>query len=107
MERILCLNCVCILIVSGGVGVFSVFYYVGWVCTRHDRHDRWPIIEEENWEDECVIEHTLNPTISSDSERSSDRFFVYVEETDSSITTDDDILYMGDSGKRTTLYQDY
>lgn len=21
----------------------------GWVCARHDRHDRWPIIEEENW----------------------------------------------------------
>lgn len=69
------------------------------MCTRHDRHDRWPIIEEENWEDESILEHTLNPTISSDSEKSSDRFIVYIEETDSSITTEDDLLFMGDPGK--------
>lgn len=25
-------------------------FRLGWVCTRHDRHEKWPIIEDENWE---------------------------------------------------------
>ncbi|KAI4461162.1 cytosolic regulator pianissimo [Holotrichia oblita] len=83
------------LVASTKNGADSLFK-LHWVCTRHDRHDRWPIIEEENWEDENILEHTLNPTISSDSEKSSDRFIVYIEETDSSITTEDDLLFMGD-----------
>ncbi|KAK9696755.1 Rapamycin-insensitive companion of mTOR, middle domain [Popillia japonica] len=83
------------LVASTKNGADSLFK-LHWVCTRHDRHDRWPIIEEENWEDESILEHTLNPTISSDSEKSSDRFIVYIEETDSSITTEDDLLFMGD-----------
>ncbi|GJQ71662.1 rictor [Trypoxylus dichotomus] len=83
------------LVASTKNGADSLFK-LHWVCTRHDRHDRWPIIEEENWEEEGMLEHTLNPTISSDSERSSDRFFVCIDETDSSVTTEDDILFMGD-----------
>ncbi|KRT81894.1 hypothetical protein AMK59_5583, partial [Oryctes borbonicus] len=83
------------LVASTKNGADSLFK-LHWVCTRHDRHDRWPIIEEENWEEEGILEHTLNPTISSDSERSSDRFFVCIDETDSSVTTEDDILFMGD-----------
>ncbi|XP_022918120.2 rapamycin-insensitive companion of mTOR [Onthophagus taurus] len=70
-----------------------------WVSSRHDRHDRWPVIEDENWEDENIKLPSYDIAYRSDSERSSDRLFPFAEETttDTSITTDDEILFMGDA----------
>lgn len=80
---------------------FMLVFISGWVCTRHDRHDKWPIIEEENWpekiekQDELTADKPLNV---EDSDRtSSDQVTAgdfYVADADSS-TTDDDILLGG------------
>lgn len=77
-------------------------FKLGWVCTRHDRHDKWPIIEEENWEDERLDDQPRSTHIGSDSERtSSDHPFIgdcsFVIADDS--TTDDELMYIENSGK--------
>lgn len=72
-------------------------FKLGWVCTRHDRHDRWPIIEEENWEDEKSEDALHNAQIGSDSERTStdqpyvgDFAFMIVDDS----ATDDELMYI-------------
>lgn len=78
-------------------------FLLGWVCTRHDRHNRWPIIEEENWQDELTEEQLYTAPLGSDSEHtSSDHafigdFFVNIPDADSS-TTDEDFPYVIDNG---------
>uniref|UniRef100_A0A1Y1M3X9 Rapamycin-insensitive companion of mTOR n=1 Tax=Photinus pyralis TaxID=7054 RepID=A0A1Y1M3X9_PHOPY len=72
-------------------------FKLGWVCTRHDRHNRWPVIEEENWQEEVQDEQLFNLPLGSDSEHtSSDNAFmgeysVNLPDADST-TTDEDFL---------------
>lgn len=40
-------------------------FSLGWACVRHDRHDRWPVVEEEDWST-CTQPPPLAPR--SDSE---------------------------------------
>ncbi|KAK4875147.1 hypothetical protein RN001_011569 [Aquatica leii] len=64
------------LIATNRLGADYLFK-LGWVCTRHDRHNHWPIIEEENWQEDNNEEQTYNVPLGSDSEHtSSDHAFV-------------------------------
>lgn len=81
-------------------------FKLGWVCTRHDRHDRWPIIEEENWEEGKMEDGLHGLQIGSDSERtSSDQPFVgdfgFMIAEDSA--TDDELIYI-ESGSTFIFY---
>lgn len=89
----------------------DTLFKLGWVCTRHDRHDRWPIIEEENWsekiekrDESIVIE---KPIFTEDSDRtSSDQITtgeIYLPDAESS-TTDDDMLMGGEFLPHNVLY---
>jgi len=81
---------------------FNITSFLDWLCTRHTRHEHWPIIEEENWDEENPEDIAFPMTLSSDSERtSSDKYFTgnFLYEDVDSNTTDDDIPYMGDSCK--------
>lgn len=75
----------------------TVYFVIqlGWVCTRHDRHDRWPVIEEENWEVEG------RQHVGSDSERTSsdqpfggDYGFMIGEDS----ATDDELMFVENAG---------
>lgn len=79
----------------------KILNYSGWVCTRHDRHDRWPIIEEENWEGLSSNDNFYS-FVGSDSERNSNEPIIqsefYVVDADSS-TTDEDLPLAADTRK--------
>lgn len=72
------------------------------MCTRHDRHDRWPIIEEENWEGLKIPDSHLYTSTCSDSERNSNEQALqgdfFIADADSS-TTDEDLICAGDARK--------
>ncbi|KAK5644405.1 hypothetical protein RI129_005705 [Pyrocoelia pectoralis] len=79
-------------------------FKLGWVCTRHDRHNRWPVIEEENWQEEVTDEQLFNLPLGSDSEHtSSDNAFmgdynINIPDADST-TTDEEFFIPSDRGK--------
>ncbi|XP_017771831.1 PREDICTED: rapamycin-insensitive companion of mTOR isoform X1 [Nicrophorus vespilloides] len=92
------------LIATTKLGADSLFK-LGWVCTRHDRHDRWPIIEEENWgEDVPDCSATNRPTSESDRSDLAFSSEMFIADMDSS-DTDLDMFLMDTSfqGKSQTL----
>lgn len=70
----------------------NTLFSMGWACVRHNRHDRWPVIEEEDWShDHSSLSSCFDmPTTSrSESDRtSSDNTFW----TDDMITHDFPLL---------------
>ncbi|KAF5269709.1 hypothetical protein FQA39_LY08632 [Lamprigera yunnana] len=85
------------LIATNRLGADYLFK-LGWVCTRHDRHNHWPIIEEEDWQEESNDEQIYNVHLSSDSEHtSSDHAFVgdfsiNIPDADSTTTDEDSTI---------------
>lgn len=76
--------------------------FVGWVTTRHDRHERYPVIEDDSLEQDISQIPIKISSAGSDSEPSSERdqMFAYIEEPtpDLNTTEPDDILFMSDPG---------
>lgn len=41
----------------------KVLHGLGWLCVRHNRHERWPIIHEETWLTKTASEDQMYPNI--------------------------------------------